>query len=137
MNGTDAGRLDLTNTRGITGGSQNVTLTAAQMPIHNHTNTVTFSGDGAHSHALTMQYSGDGTHDHAIAGASDPLPAMTSDGTSPGTIGNNNGTAIGTSGSGHSHSVSVSIANAGGTAGVTQQHSNLQPTMVINYIIKH
>lgn len=125
MGGTDAGRLDLANTRGTSSGAQNVTLTEAQMPVHSHGNTVTFSGDGAHTHTISTNIdrsaADSGNTVTLIDIATTPLPYLVT----------NSGEG------GHSHSVSVSIANAGGTGGATQAHSVLQPTMVLNYIIKY
>ena len=40
MGGTDAGRLDLANTLGTTAGTQTHTLTSAEMPSHNHDQTL-------------------------------------------------------------------------------------------------
>lgn len=136
MGGTDAGRLDLANARNTSGGSQYVTLTEAQMPVHSHANTVGIDGVGAHYHDLIMGWSSQASHDHAQSGISNPLPAMQADGTGSNTIGNYNAAAVTTSGSGHSHNVTISNASAGGSGGTTSAHSVLQPTMVINYIIK-
>ena len=108
---------------------------------YHRTYGATFGGDGSHHHNLNMYFSGTGTHDHAIAGASNPLPSMQSDG-SGGGIGNFNNTAV-AAGGGHQHSSYSDIpytdinhrhtiqAQGGGLA-----HNNMQPSTVVNFIIK-
>src|SRR5690606_11736458 len=49
LGGTDAGRLDLPNAVGLSGGSQKVTLTTAEMPSHSHS----MVASGAHTHVYS------------------------------------------------------------------------------------
>jgi microcystin-dependent protein len=116
-------------------GAESVTLTSAQsgMPGHGHGNTLSITGDGSHSHTLTMRYTSTSTHDHAIAGASNPLPAMEGD-PSSGNISNSNFTAIGNTG--HSHSLSGGVSDAAGVD-ASAAHTNMQPSLALNYIIKY
>lgn len=86
MGGSDAGRLDWSNTLGTSGGSQTHTLTTSEMPAHNHT----VGGGG-----------------------------IVNDGGSQRAGSNFNLNQLNTSTTG------------GGAA-----HNNVQPTMVLNYIIK-
>jgi microcystin-dependent protein len=125
MGGTDAGRLDWANTRGTTGGAQKVTLTALESGIrdHSHANTVGISGDGAHTHTISTNIdrsaADSGTTVTLIDIATTPLPYLVT----------NAGEG------GHSHSVSIS--NAGHAATAAQDaHQNMQPTILLNYIIK-
>jgi microcystin-dependent protein len=172
MGGTGSGRLSLANTLGTTGGSETVTLTAAQsgVPAHQHANTVTnnavTTGAGsahthtqnAHGHTIVNQstgtqiaYMGNGASGYTDqwgqagqAGLSAGTPiqlttatnqnesAHTHSVTSNVTISNANESA-------HTHSVTsnVSISNVNNSAApAAESHSVLQPTMVLNYIIK-
>jgi len=152
--GAGAG-TDLTaRTLGAELGVESVTLTAAQSGSPSHDHGVTSVGGGAHTasgsistdghgHSLIMDFSGTASHDHAISGASNPLPAMESDGTG-GTIGNYNGTAIAGVGAlggsasvsvaDHSHSIDITVSSATAAA---EAHTNIQPSTVVNFIIKH
>lgn len=135
-------------------GVESVTLTAAQSGSPSHDHGVTSVGGGAHTasgsistgshgHTLTMDYSGTASHDHAISGASNPLPAMESDGAG-GNISNSNGTAIAGVGdlggsasvsvADHSHSIDITVSTATAAA---EAHTNIQPSTVVNFIIKH
>lgn len=135
-------------------GVESVTLTAAQSGSPSHDHGVTSVGGGAHTasgsistgghgHTLTMDYSGTASHDHAISGASNPLPAMESDG-SGGNISNSNGTAIAGVGdlggsasvsvANHSHDIDITVSTA---TAASEAHTNIQPSTVINFIIKH
>ena len=116
----------------------------------------------AHGHSLIMRYT-TVSHDHAISGASNPIPAMQGD-PSSGDIGNYNGTAVNNAGAlggsasvsvgNHNHTVTNTIAVTDSTshshtasttvtidnntsASASASHNNMQPSLVLNYIIKH
>jgi microcystin-dependent protein len=163
MGGTDAGRLTTANTLGTTTGTETVTLTSAQsgVPAHSHANTVTnnavTSGAGtAHQHANTVtnntvSTSGVGNHTHyahggAFSGSSQYTSVWNSDGALRETSGagahdhtvTSNVTISNANESAHTHSVTsnVAITNVNNSAAdAASAHSNMQPTMTINYII--
>lgn len=133
MGGTAANRLTAGNsgingaTLGATGGAEAVTLTSAQsgVPAHSHTASSTHSlataAAGGHSHTVNgwMQFGGS----HAILsdGGQDPGPVTTD--TAPN----------------HTHSITGSISttiNNAAAANASQAHTNTQPTIVFNKIIK-
>lgn len=120
------------------------------------------STDG-HGHSLIMRFTTQATHDHAISGASNPIPAMQGD-PSGGDIGNYNGTAVAgvgalggsasvsvgnhnhtvtntvavTDSASHSHTASTTVTiNNNTSASASEAHNNMQPSLVLNYIIKH
>jgi microcystin-dependent protein len=156
MGGSDAGRLSIANTLGTATGSETVTLTSAEsgVPAHAHANTVTNNavntGNQSQDHSHTF---GTGTvsadHSHAVgynvggvtAGGS--LVAFSGGGATFQTGGisanhTHSGTTAGMNVS-HTHSVTsnVSISNVNNTAAnAASAHSNMQPTIVLNYIIK-
>ncbi len=106
MGGTDAGRLDWTNAIGYAGGEQYHTLTATEMPVHNHNVT-----DPGHSHTTMVGRSDIArTNDSAI-----PLSASTNTYFSTG-----------------SSSTGITIQNAGSGGA----HNNLQPSILLNWIVK-
>jgi microcystin-dependent protein len=126
--GLDAGAGRLTafaSTLGNTGGEQNHTLTAAEMPVHNHGVT-----DPGHAHAIT-----DPGHAHnvgAVSGASFSntqfSPANDAGATSHFTTSTST-TGISINGA----TTGVSIQNAGSGAA----HNNLQPTIFLYFIIRY
>jgi microcystin-dependent protein len=147
-----------------TGGAESVTLSADQIPSHSHTASTNSTGGHTHSgttgnvstghtHAITVNAVG--THAHTVTA----IDARFSVGRESGTTSTQSpGTAqlLGTSSSGghghtassgdisvnhthgfstsndgnHSHTVTVNSTGGG------QAHTNLQPYIVVNYIIK-
>jgi microcystin-dependent protein len=148
MGGTDAGRLSLANTLGTSGGSETVTLTAAQsgVPAHSHANTVTNNtvSTGAGSPHTHIQ----DAHAHEIHRSNSAATSVAPDASAHYRIQVNTGAALtNTQGnvatnqneSAHTHSVTsnVAISNVNNSvAPAAESHSVLQPTMVLNYIIK-
>ena len=130
MGGTDAGRIDIANSSGTVVGSQYVTLTSAEMPSHTHTQDSHNHTQNAHGHVVS-----------ANSFASDlqivvgPLGA--------------DGNKYSFSDSGNDASSDTAVLYARNTTATniattaTNQntggggaHNNMQPTMVLNYIIK-
>ena len=160
MGGTDAGRLSVANTLGTATGTETVTLTSAEsgVPAHAHANTVTnnavTSGGQSQDHSHTFSTGGrSADHNHglnALAGNDQGYGfghGRAAGGTQFGlnyvTGGasadhSHSGTTIGASVN-HTHSVTsnVTIGNVNNTAAnAASAHSNMQPTIVLNYIIK-
>lgn len=135
---------------GETGGVKEVTLTSAQsgLPAHGHSaSSGTESADHSHSgstgtvssdHAHYIQFTettdstGDGAarYDSSGAGAQGTQTYYTSGITA------NHTHAFGTGGrsAAHNHAITVDNATA---ANAASAHTNLQPYLVVNYIIKH
>ena len=108
MGGTDAGRLDWANTLGTNGGAQTHTLTEAQIPRHTHV-------QNAHSH-------GPGNETRFVTNSGQLIAGLTA------------GNALYSP-----FNAATSTANATATnqnTGGGQAHNIMQPTMVMNYIIK-
>lgn len=156
MGGSAASRLtnavlSASNTLGATGGSQVHTLTANESGVksHNHVNTLigttTFAGDG-HTHA------GQGSL-HAAIGATNSDAARIgyqAGGvyTNPSTYSiqggglvinpnfNHNTPVYGSTGSNSSNAWIGLVNNPASAESASSAHTNTQPTMVLNYIIK-
>lgn len=103
-------------TLGATGGAQSHQLTAPEMPVHTHTGTT--SSDGTHTHSLSQLVLAS-TGVYAIA--SGALLTM--------------GDVAPTALSAGAHTHTMTTASAGGTAGVTVAHRNMQPTIILNAFI--
>jgi microcystin-dependent protein len=147
-----------------TGGAESVTLSADQIPSHSHTASTNSTGGHTHSgttgtvstghtHAITVNAVG--THAHTVTaidarfsvgrgsgelstqspGTAQLLGTSSSGGhghtASSGDISANHTHGFSTSNDGnHSHTVTVNSTGGG------QAHTNLQPYIVVNYIIK-
>lgn len=121
MDGTAANRLTgaggsalAGTTLGAAGGSETHTLTSAQMPSHTHAASTASAGD--HSHTLSQnQFSNAvGTGGVWVRG---------------GTIASGSVPTIATAGA-HTHTVTVNSTGGDGA------HNNIQPTIIMNTIIK-
>jgi len=119
MGGTSANRL--TNqtggldgdTLGSTGGSETHALTSAELAAHTHgAGTYAADSNGAHTHMT-----GEG-----VLGGSGTGTAMRS----------NDNTVVSSESGAHTHTISGSSASAGSGSA----HNNVQPTAVVNFIIK-
>jgi microcystin-dependent protein len=111
INGTDAGVLTIPNAVGATSGSQTHTLLTAELAQHAHANTLT---DPGHGHTIYGVNSVGSTNAFGIAS----MTVASSD---------SNKTAV-------SNTTGITITNA--NAGSNGAHNNMQPFMLVNYIIK-
>ncbi len=112
------GRISTNNTLGLSSGVEAVTLTSAQsgVPAHSHPNTLS---DPGHSHGLRGP----------VWRESGYNVTMRTDGGNGVSV--DQGLGTGSSGTG------ITISNANNTAtNASQSHTNLQPYIVLNYIIK-
>lgn len=131
IGGTDAGLLSLTNALGGAGGVQTVTLDGTQIPSHIHGATgLTIGTTGStHTHAAGSYDGTLGINNNLVTdgGGGNAYQALTPSG-SP-----NSRIVTNTTGSTHTHDITGSTA---GLTGAGQLHDNMQPFMLVNYIIK-
>lgn len=132
-----------------TGGAVNHTLTEAQMPAHthgmnnhvhaiDHNHAAATTSSDAHTHTLDVEGTSYSSHNHATASGSDSVAGTPSSGSG----------VVADSGqvNSDSHTHTVDLPNFTGSSGASaagststgggQAHNNLQPYIVVNYIIK-
>lgn len=127
MGGSAASRLTSTTmsadgiTLGATGGTQTQTLDTTQIPSHTHTAT-----DSGHTHTIAHTHGfGQARNDVSVGGSSAALN---------GGANNNSFSNTGASSAANSGSSTASVTNSNTGGGLA--HLNVQPTMILNYIIK-
>lgn len=141
--GLDSAQTEF-DARGETGGAKTHTLTTAEMPVHTHTQNSHSHGTGSHGHSASTgtAYAVGGITVAGGAGTSKTADHVTGFSASATSSIANGGTDI--PAGNHAHSVSVSssgtiISDATAVnqnAGSGGAHNNLQPYIVLNYIIK-
>lgn len=106
------GGTALSGTIGSTVGAETHTLSSAEMPTHSHSGSTNVFPDGNHAHEIYGSYS-DGIGPSALR------------------MGNTIDTTVfSTFGGIHSHTFTTNSAGSG------QAHNNIQPSLIIKYIIK-
>ena len=126
---------------GSTGGSERVTLSSSEMPVHNHTithtHTITHDHTMAHTHT-NRTYSITTTSTNVGNGGTSVINSVTlnSNATGENTGGVSTPNTGGSSAANTGASSAANTGDTGGTGGVTQSHENLQPYMVTVKIMK-
>jgi microcystin-dependent protein len=126
---------EITGVLGTLQGVKDVTLSAAEsgVPAHTHPINVSATTDGA------------GAHEHAIRHTDQGYASPNSGNGQTFIMGNlngyNNGGAdvylLAKSAGGHNHTIPANTAQANTTAPAASAHTNIQPSLPLNYIIKY
>jgi microcystin-dependent protein len=163
MGGSAASRLTSTvlsasNTLGATGGSQTHTLTSGEsgVPAHSHANTLTNNAVNTGNNSVGHTHSGttnndspDHTHQQkqqdspsyswSVSGGGASWGLSGTEATSGASARHTHSFTTGGISANHTHSVTsnVTISNVNNSAAnAAAAHTNTQPTIVLNYIIK-
>ena len=158
--GRDAAQTEF-DTLGEAVGAKTVALTnTAQLPAHTHTDGTLASAAHAHGTNLAVQPSGDHTHVPGTPGymfvvangniSTHEVSSVTSPGglrvpfLSTGSAFSNNNSTAGANSGEHAHALSGGVladgphdvSGATGSVGSGAAHDNIQPSLVVNYMVK-
>jgi microcystin-dependent protein len=135
------------DTLGETGGAKTVTLSSSQIPAHSHPNTLSSNtvASSGHSHGPGSYAAGIGATNNNtgaigyvasfVRGGGPTQSTYTVTGSSVGSQNFNHYTPVYGDSAGPSGTTTVGITNENNTGG-GGAHTNLQPYIVVNYIIK-
>ena len=135
--GRDSSQTEF-DTLGETGGTKTHTLTESEMPSHTHT-------QNSHTHTFSGTTDGGGSHDHQINVSGTQLRYLNTNAAQSTGLGGLAGIAGGadnlraTAVGNHTHTYSGTTSSTTATnqnTGGGGAHNNLQPYIVLNYIIK-
>jgi len=125
INGTDAGVLTIPNAIGATSGEEKHLIISAEMPSHLHDDgTLANTNDSTHTHTAG-KYDALGINNYGVAAGADYQALVASGASATTRVLTNAGTS-------HGHTISGNTGLTGGDS----EHNNLQPFMLVNYIIK-
>jgi microcystin-dependent protein len=136
MGGSDAGRLSIANTLGTTAGAETVTISSANLPTHQHA----IDHDHAAFNATSGNQSADHTHNYT-----DHYSYLYTGNVDYGNYYNGYyPTSLGRTTAGvnsnHTHTTSVDVPAFTGSSGnggfANTALDKMQPTIILNYIIK-
>lgn len=165
MGGTAANRITTAvsgfagTVLGAAGGSESHTLISGEIPSHTHTasssGSTGSSGNHTHSFSDSVQTSNDGGHSHSYTQQGNTSPFFpdnsvagyvrlldyanpTISGTT-GSVGNHHHdvSVSGTTGSGGNHTHSLTLSTTINPTGGGGAHRNMQPTIIMNKILKY
>ncbi len=152
MGGSDAARLDWANTLGTAGGTQTHTLSSGEMPSHTHTQNSHNHTQDSHNHTQNSHNHTRDAHGHTgyanlyyvagnvsytagtaqmpyTTGGSATYPSVT---VNANTATNQAATATNNATTATNQAATATNQNTGGDGA----HNNMQPTVLLNYIIK-
>ena len=122
--GTGAGLT--VRTLGGSGGAETHTLGTSEIPSHTHTGTTDSAGSHTHTHNANADYPGAG-----LVVRNSQNTRVSSDTGQPNEINLDTSVALGINSAGdHTHTFTTAAAGGSGA------HNNMQPYLVVNYIIK-
>jgi microcystin-dependent protein len=126
IGGTDAGLLSHTNALGGAGGVQTVTLDSTQIANHGHGHNFAIGTTGSTHEHSAGNYDIYGINNESVA-AGGSYQGLVAGGSA------NSRVMAKSTGSGHTHNITGSVSDS---TGGNQPHNNMQPFMLVNYIIK-
>jgi microcystin-dependent protein len=142
--GRDSGDVSF-DSMGETGGAKTHTLTSAEMPVHTHTQDSHNHTQNSHNHTQDSHNHTQNAHSHTVDGALVPrgtgsvFRELTDGGSGSSNVTSRSQTAtnIATTATNQATTaVNVAATATNQNAGSGGAHNNLQPYIVLNYIIK-
>lgn len=141
MGGSDAGRLSVSNTLGGTGGEEKHLLIVSEMPSHTHLQNAHTHTQDAHTHTQDAHTHSAGSYDGLFGitnalvtdgGGGNVYQGLYAGGSPNARINTNGATATNQNTTATNQNTTATNQNTGGDG----EHNNMQPYILMNYIIK-